>query len=227
MKTNLRELFIIFILVLSTTGCQTTTQKEDSLLFRDTFSETSTLSSNWEIYDAKNSAAGPSVWVVEDGKLLQKSNIYRAGDDEYNFFEGTHIVTKKGADWKDYSFSVDFSIAGDNDGVGILFRYQDPEHFYRFITVEDPSNEGPFRKLQIKDGDKYITIAESDDGYDFSKPHKIEVRVVGYSITIFFDGQQILSAKNSLYTSGRIGLMSYAEQPVFDNVLVMAFEISK
>ena len=222
MKNSFRGIFVLFALVLFTTGCQTTTQKSDSILFKDTFSEALTLSSNWEIHDDKNPAAGPSLWVVEGKKLSQKSNIYRSGKDEYNFFEGTHVVTKKGADWKNYDFSVDFSIAGDNDGVGILFRYQDPEHYYRFITVEDTTNKGPFRRLQVKDGDKYITIAESADGYDSSKPHNIKVRLVGNSIIIFFDDQQILSAEDSRYTSGRIGLMSYAEQPIFDNVLVMA-----
>ena len=222
MKNSFKGMLMLFTLVLFTVGCQKTTQKNDSILFRDTFSEASTLSSNWIIHDDKNPAAGPSVWVVENEKLLQKSNIYRSGKDEYDFFEGTHVVTKKGADWGDYDFSVDFSIAGDNDGVGILFRYQDPEHYYRFITVEDTTNKGPFRRLQVKDGDKYITIAESDDGYDSSKSHKVQVKLVGNSITIFFDGQQILSAKDSRYTSGCIGLMSYAEQPVFDNVLVMA-----
>jgi hypothetical protein len=212
------------LLLLVLGGCKKKTVEKNSTLFKDDFSQSSTLSNNWEIFDAKNSAEGPSQWVVEDEKLKQKSNIFRSGSDEYDFFEGTHVVTKKGNNWKNYEFSVDFSIEGDNDGVGILFRYVDREHYYRFITLEDPGNHGPFRRVQVKDGDKYTTLAESEEGYDPSKSHSIKVKVVDDNVTIFFDNENILSAKNSRYDTGRIGLQSYAEQPIFDNVLVSEVE---
>jgi len=221
MKTSLKFSCLSIILgLLLFCGCKEKTEKKNSILFKDDFSKLSTLSNNWEIYDAKNSAEGPSEWVVEDGKLKQKSNIFRSGADEYDFFEGTHVITKEGNDWKNYEVSADFSIDGDNDGVGILFRYTDEEHYYRFITVEDPVNHGPFRRLQIKDGDKYITLTESKEGYDPSTWHSIKIRVVNDNIDIFFDNKNIFSKKDSRYTGGRIGLQTYAEQPVFDNVLV-------
>ncbi|MCK4642387.1 hypothetical protein KAU32_01995 [bacterium] len=221
MKNCFKGVLAVIILVLVAIGCKTA-QTGDSILFSDNFSDASTLASNWIIHDDKNPSSGPSLWVLQEEKLMQKSNIFRSGADEYKFFEGTHIVTKIGSDWGNYEFSVDFTIAGDDDGVGVLFRYQDPEHYYRFVTVTDPGNKGPFRKLQVKDGDKYSTIAESDEGYDSAKPHKVKVRLVGKSIVILFDDKEILSAEDSRYSSGRIGLMSYAEQPVFDNVLVIA-----
>lgn len=198
--------------------------EENEVLFKDDFSNPSTLSDNWEIRDAKNPEGGPSKWVIEDEKLKQKSNIFRAGEDEYDFFEGTHAVTKKGNDWKNYEFSVDFSIEGDNDGVGVLFRYIDNEHYYRLITVEDSGNRGPFRRLQVKNGDKYITLAESEKGYDATKSHSIKVKVINDNIDVSFDGENIFSEKDTLYSSGCIGLQAYAEQPVFDNVLVLEAE---
>ncbi len=220
MKTN----FKIFIVLLSLFAVSCGNKKQSGILFQDDFSNPATLKSNWIIHDAKNNTQGPSEWVVEEGKLLQKSNIYRGGDKEYDFFEGTSAVTKKGKDWKNYSYTVDYKIMGDDDGVGVLFRYQDPEHFYRFITVEDPGNQGPFRKLQAKDGDKYITLAENKKGYDSSKPHKIKITVKGDEIKVFFDGKETLSAKDSRYKKGKIGLMSYAEQPAFDNVSILSLD---
>jgi hypothetical protein len=189
-------------------------------LFEENFSDPSALARNWEIHDAKNSTEGPSKWEIREGELWQTSNIYRSGPDEYAFFEGTNIVTKQGADWRDYEFTVDFRISGDDDGVGVLFRYQDEEHYYRLTTVQDPDNKGPFRKLQVKDGDAFSTLAETREGYDPSTNHKIAIRVVGENITISFDGQQSFSVQDNRYISGRIGLQSYAEQPVFDNVKV-------
>lgn len=193
---------------------------EAHTLYSDDFSDPFTIAANWEIHDAKNPASGPSNWIIKDGQLFQTSNIYRSGPDEYDFYEGTHIVTKRGTDWTDYKISVDFHIDGDDDGVGIVFRYRDAEHYYRFITVEDSSNRGPFRRLQVKDGDKFITLAESKEGYDRSTTHNVEVSIVGNQIVVFFDGQQILSAKDARYKSGRVGLQAYAEQPYFDNFIV-------
>jgi 3-keto-disaccharide hydrolase len=194
-------------------------------LFEENFSDPSALARNWEIHDAKGSIEGPSKWEIREGELWQTSNIYRSGPDEHVFFEGTNIVTKQGTDWRDYEFTVDFRTNGNDDGVGVLFHYQDEEHYYRLITLQDQNNKGPFRKLQIKDGDAFITLAETREGYDPSTTHKIAIRVVGENITIFFDGQQIFSVQDNHYISGRIGLQSYAEQPVFDNVKV--FRISK
>ena len=212
------QIALICVSILMFSGCGG--EKSGNLLFEDDFSDAQTLQSNWEIIDAKNPSAGPSKWVIKDGGLYQGSNIYRAGSDEYAFFEGTHAVTKQGSDWDNYKINVDFKIAGDDDGVGVLFRYVDEEHFYRFIMVQDPGNRGPFRRLQAKDGDKYITLAESKEGYDSSAGHNVKIIASGENISVILDGKEILSAKDARYSSGRTGLMAYAEQPVFDNFTV-------
>ena len=212
-------LICVSVLMFSGCGCQ----RKGNVLFKDDFSNEQTLKSNWEIIDARNPTSGPSQWVVKDGSLYQKSNIYRGAggeSEEFAFYEGTHAVVKQGSDWDNYKVNVDFKIKGDDDGVGVLFRYTDEEHFYRFIVVQDPSNRGPFRRLQAKDGDKYVTLAETKEGYDTSADHNIKVIANGENFSVIFNGKEILSAKDARYPSGRAGLMVYAEQPVFDNFIV-------
>ncbi len=215
MKTKI--IFLIATLAMTLVSCGN--KKSGDILFQDDFSKSGNLK-NWQIIDCKDASQGPSDWKIKDGELFQSSNIYRGGDKEYDMYEGTMAITKEGKNWKNYEFSSDFRITGDDDGVGVIFRYQDPEHFYRFITVDDPGNNGPFCRLQAKDGDKYITLAENSKGYDSSKPHNVKITANGNELTVYFDGQKILSAKDNRYKSGKIGLMCYAEQPAFDNILV-------
>jgi hypothetical protein len=191
-------------------------------LFEDKFQRTDLGTDAWEIHDCTHPAEGPSKWFIKNKALIQTSNIYRSGPDEYVFFEGTNIVTMKGSDWTDYEFTVNFSIAGDNDGVGFLFRYQDEEHYYRFIMVDDPGNHGPFQKLQVKNGDAFTTLAENKAGYKEKGNNAVRIVVVGSKIEVFLDKKSILKADDPTYTSGRIGMMSYAEQPIFDDVKVVS-----
>ena len=224
MKHHLSFFAAILILsIITVPACKTKKSSKNVILFEDTFSEVTPLNANRIIHNTGYPSEGPSNWVIEDGRLLQKSNIYRGGEDEYDHYEGTHAVTKQGKDWQDYTVSVDYIIQGDDDGVGVLFRYQDPDHYYRFITLQDPGNKGPFRKLQGKDGDRFITLAESKAGYDPAVGHKTRVKAVQDPLTVCFDDKEIFSADDSHFPTGRsIGLMCYAEQPVFDNVLVQA-----
>ncbi len=54
--------------------------------------------------------------------------------------------------------------------------------------------------------------------------HKIRINVVGENKKSIFNESEIFSVKDSHYEKGGIGLMSYAEQPVFDNVMVKTAE---
>lgn len=190
------------------------------VLFSDDFSRPSSLNASYRVIDCKNPKSKPSEWFIEGGRLYQSSNIYRGGSDEYKYFEGTHLITKSGQNWSDYEVTVDFKILGDNDGVGVLFRYIDENHFYRFITVMDKGNKGPFRRLQAKVGSEYVTLAESTARFDTKKEHTIRIHAVGNTLSVYFDDDPPLQARDSRYHSGRVGLLCYAEQPVFDNLVV-------
>ncbi|MBT4400969.1 MAG: hypothetical protein HOD37_15930 [Bacteroidetes bacterium] len=76
-------------------------------------------SDGWVFYD---DAVGTSNWHVEQGYLIQTSNI---GENSL----GTHAVSGL-TTWDNYYISVNL-VSTDDDYVGVLFRYQNAENYYR------------------------------------------------------------------------------------------------
>lgn len=74
--------------------------------------------------------SGPSNWNIANGYLNQTSNIYgpTTKGTQYPYERGTHLVLNNeyNTDW-DLSTKVN---AGDNDGIGLVFGYQDSQNFY-------------------------------------------------------------------------------------------------
>ena len=173
----------------------------------------------WEVIDMAPYASGPSDWHVSSGVLTQSTNIYTT-EDEYDVYTGTRIITGDTA-WTDYSFNVELK-SMDNDGVGLLFRYRDAGNYYRYLRVEDPANGGPFRRIERCDDSSFTVLAE--DSSDFSYPPNFFcVTVVAFDarLFVFEEGELVLSAIDSVFTSGKIGFMCYANDgSFFDNVAV-------
>jgi hypothetical protein len=113
---------------------------------------------NWTILDDAPYASGPSSWGILNGVLFQNSNIYTT-ENEYSVFKGTHIIAGNEL-WDNYYFNVRIT-STDDDGIGMLFRYQDPNNYYRFITVADPGNQGPFKRLEKQIDGVFYTLAQS------------------------------------------------------------------
>lgn len=72
------------------------------------------------------------------GSGQDASNLARGTVD----FDGPRAVAGE-PNWKDYSYQVDIKTL-DDDGVGILFRYQDEANFYRLMFMSQGNNNlGP------------------------------------------------------------------------------------
>ncbi len=194
-----------------------------SVLFQDRFDHPKTLRQNWVIQDTPvNPAEGPSRWEVLEGKLYQRSNIYRDGEEEYAYYEGTRILTRTGQDWTDIVLEVTLHPV-DDDGLGILFRYMDDAHFYRFFVVQDARNKGPRMMLQARVGDHYETLAEIQRGYTPDSTYRVRITAQGLDLQVVWNGEKVFTVQDRRYPRGRIGLQCYAEQGIwFDDVVVKA-----
>jgi len=58
-------------------------------------------------------------------------------------------------------------------------------------------------------------------GFDLTKPHDIEISVVGNSHVIKVDGEQVLAFTEGKYAEGSVGLRTWANTTVqVDNVTI-------
>jgi hypothetical protein len=175
---------------------------------------------NWTIIDDPETVEIPSDWHVEaDGWLHQSSNIWGRRGDFLGRWYGTFIVAGE-ANWADYRMTVKAK-PDDDDGFGVVFRFQDAEHFYRLIFINDTLSGGPLTRLDKRDGADYTEIWSVKKGFKLAAETMIEVEVKGDSIRSWVDGQRLFEVKDEAYRRGKIGLFCYAQkQQAFDNVRV-------
>jgi len=186
----------------------------------------------WTFMDDPEPQSGPGNWGITGGELRQSSNIWSYGQVELEtkYHLGTHGSAGERS-WTDYTLNAILR-ASDNDGMGLLVRYQDEKNYYRVLLMNDPAwsgrdidghpvNSALQRIQKFVDGEP-VTLAENlvsaawPTGY-FS----LSVDVRGDSIRAYIDGQLILEARDDTFPEGRIGVMSYANSGAhFDDVQV-------
>ena len=177
---------------------------------------------NWTVVDDPDTVEGPSDWRVQaDGKLHQLSNIWGRRGDFLGRWYGTYLVTGD-PNWTDYELSLKATPV-DDDGFGVVFRYQNPEHFYRLFFLEDGLSGGPMVRLDRREGPDYTELWSLKKGYRPGTEMSIEVTVVGEVIRAAVDGKSLFEVKDIANRRGRVGLFCYAETEIaFDDVRVVS-----
>ncbi len=201
-----------------------------SLPFYDDFNDGDY--NGWEVIDDVEPQFGPSDWRVEGGTLVQRSNIwsYAPVELETKYHLGTHVATGD-KNWADYAMNA-LVRSTDNDGVGLIFRYQDERNYYRILLMNDPAWSGrdssgvavntPLQRLQkFVDGEPVI-LAENKVSQAYPPGFfALTADVRGDTLRAYLNGALILSALDDTYHSGRIGLLSYANTGAYyDSVSV-------
>lgn len=134
----------------------------------------------------------PSNWITtEDLKLTQTENCFRS-DNEYDYYTGTMVIAA-GINQPDLSTEARVA-SDDDDGWGEMIRLVDENNYYRFITVKDSSNGGPFQRLEkFVDGTRYV-LDETSNSFEVGTWYTLRMEVIGDQISVYLDGNQILSA---------------------------------
>jgi hypothetical protein len=174
----------------------------------------------WSVLDEVGAGGGPSAWAVASGRLQQTSNI-SGGAGETRRGTIAFYDTPTALAWQDYRFTTD-ALCTDNDGIGVVFRYQDADNFYRL----DLDNEwSQWRRLSVmKDGVETTVAVENGLGFTQNQNFPIEIEVRGNAITVFRNGRAMFGG--TLYDEsldhGTVGLYSWGSTSVyFDNVTVL------
>ncbi|MFC1687285.1 hypothetical protein ACFL0L_01805, partial [Patescibacteria group bacterium] len=85
--------------------------------------------SAWEIID-EGELSAPSAWGISNEMLIQTRNIHTPFPTESAEVRGSMIVTGDPS-WTDISF-LSHMVAGDNDNMGVVFRFIDQNNYYLF-----------------------------------------------------------------------------------------------
>jgi hypothetical protein len=176
--------------------------------------------SGWTVIDDPDTLEGPSVWRVErDGWLHQRSNIWGRRGDFLGRWYGTFLVAGD-PDWADYSMTLKAK-PDDNDGFGVVFRFRDPDHFYRLLFIQDGMNGGPITRLDKREGPDYTEIWSTRKGYKVGSALEIEIDAVGDSLKGSIDDIPLFEAQDDSYRRGKVGLFCFAQDGQgFDDVKV-------
>ncbi|MDY6987175.1 MAG: fibronectin type III domain-containing protein [Thermodesulfobacteriota bacterium] len=118
--------------------------------------------------------------------------------------------------WRDYRISLTMG-SNDNDAVGLMFRYQDADNYYRFSW----DRQRYCRRLVKCENGVFTLLAEDSVSYVTGESYDIEVVAEGSSLEVFVDDALIFSVADESLPSGTIGLYSWANQgSLFDEIVV-------
>ena len=159
----------------------------------------------YRIVDADGAAEGPSQWAVSGGRIVQTSNIWAGAD----FFGtdptrgGTVAVT--GGRWGDVRLTAVLR-SGDDDAIGVVFRYRDDSTWYRFSM----DVERPYRRLVKCVGGVVSTLWE--DGFAYTPNQDYHVRIEAYRDLIIgsVDDVPLFTVQDGDIREGQVGWYCFA-----------------
>ena len=171
----------------------------------------------FDVIDDAAVMGGPSSWAHSanlGGSIVQTSDISGPPLNADPSKPGTYLVHKTSKEWPDLQDLVMISRlqSGDEDAIGLVFRYQDPDNFYFFLMDRQRGYRrigkkiaGVFQELDMP------TIQFVTPGYELNRTYEVSIAAVGGAISVFLDGVHILTGiDSSLIKPGRIGLYAWS-----------------
>jgi hypothetical protein len=170
----------------------------------------------WTVIDAGIALPGPSVWKVQDGRLIPYSDAQDLPSMYTTALVGGDVA------WRDYSVSA-AAYASNNDELGVVARAGDAGYY---IFKLFPQGQQPGMALLRYDATReaFSTLASADAGGFASRTWTtLRLTVQGETLTASVDGREVLTARDATLASGRAGVAGYAAGGLeFDNLTVLA-----
>jgi len=156
--------------------------------------------SDWYIVD-QGDQHRPSSWTYDRGVWYQTSNIYGGQDAAAGLPKPGTFMVSHSSGFSDGRVMADIA-SDDDDAIGVMFRYQDENNYYRF-SMDKQRN---YRRLvKMIDGEPTV-LAEDRAGYDKGRWYRLEIRATGPRLRIFLDGSVMFDVTDASLEQGRIAL---------------------
>ena len=125
--------------------------------------------------------------------------------------------TEDGQMWTDYLFAVDI-ISDNDDGIGVMFRFQDAQNYYRFSWNRQETT----RRLEKLVNGVFTILFEDDVPYVQGQTYQLSVRVQGSQIEVRIDDTLICAVSDPALAFGSIALYTWRNAGShFENVSVV------
>ncbi|MCP4262232.1 MAG: choice-of-anchor D domain-containing protein, partial [Planctomycetes bacterium] len=158
---------------------------------------------------------GPMDWSAATGVMIQSSNVHSAPPHGVSKL-GTFAYWQAGIGWTDYTTTVTMK-STDNDALGVMFRYQDENNYYRFIWDKERNS----RALVKCDDGVFTILAEDSVQYTVGQSYQVKISAQGSSLQVSIDGNPVFSVNDSTFLSGTIALYSWGNASShFDDITV-------
>ncbi|HEX2877892.1 MAG TPA: hypothetical protein VHO25_00005, partial [Polyangiaceae bacterium] len=170
------------------------------------FNSSSALRHFDEVTSLPNTGEDP-VWQVSSGQLFEPTNLSSGS------YGGTSLIYSN-ALIADGWVAVDARSPTDDDRQGVIFRYQDPGHYYLLSMTE--INWGLWR---FDAEDTKVTLASGTHSMNWATSHNLKIEGSGGRIQAYIDGNLKADVIDDTYKSGRVGVYKRTQlSAYFDNL---------
>jgi hypothetical protein len=108
----------------------------------------------------------------------------------------------------------------DEDALGVMFRYQDKNNYYRFIWDRAKRS----RRLEKRVNGKFYILSEDIVPYNKGQTYELRILANGKHLTVKIDDADIFYAGDSSLTGGTVALYTCRNTgSYFDDVHVQDF----
>ena len=164
-------------------------------------------SDRWSFVDEGEQQA-PSRWDVIDGELRQLASISDGSAHPKESNKAGTYALGGAATWADYRVSVRLISDDPIGAIGVMFRYQDADNYYRFSMDRQCS----CRRLVKKVAGNVTVLWEDTIPYIVGREYLLTLQCIGAQLIGYLDGVPLFSREDIDISAGRIGLYCWANK---------------
>lgn len=168
----------------------------------------------------QGSVDAPSQWSLDEGDLVQGSNIYTEPRERDHLPKLGTFVRFGFPFWSDYEIQASMRMRDDNDAIGVMFRVASPTRYYRYSVDAERSYR---RLVKCVDG-QFTLLWQQDVGEDLPMATAVRIVADGSRLRGFlggFAGAKLFDLRDREHPQGGAALYCWgAEGARFSGVTV-------